>query len=88
MNESKPTPPPQEIGCLEAIETLYAYLDGELPDGASIAKVEQHLGHCESCYSRAELERKLTSHLRRNASHSAPEALQTRLRGLLDKLEP
>jgi anti-sigma factor (TIGR02949 family) len=76
-----------EIGCLEAIETLYAYLDGELGDSDAIARVEQHLGHCESCYSRAELERKLTEHLQRSARRKAPEALQSRLRGLMDKLE-
>ncbi len=88
MSDSRNTGHPDEIGCLEAIETLYAYLDGELADGDSIAKVEQHLSHCESCYSRAELERKLTSHLRQSSRLKAPEALQGRLRSLLVKLEP
>jgi anti-sigma factor (TIGR02949 family) len=88
MSDPKDNSHSDEIGCLEAIETLYAYLDGELAGGDSIAKVEQHLSHCESCYSRAELERKLTSHLRKSSRLEAPATLQGRLRKLLVKLDP
>jgi len=45
-----------EIGCLEAINGLYAYLDGEMKDPKSIAEFEHHLEHCKACYSRTELE--------------------------------
>jgi anti-sigma factor (TIGR02949 family) len=75
---------PEEIGCLEAIETLYAYLDGELGDAQSVARVEHHLGHCRSCYSRKELELALTEHLQRSARSRAPAQLQARMRKLLD----
>lgn len=82
-----------DIGCLEAIEYLYAWLDGEL-DGEEIANdVEYHLSHCKSCFSRAEMEKALTEHIRRSAgpatdehSNKAPRSLQTRLDALLDKL--
>ena len=37
-----------DIGCLRAIEALYAYLDGELEDPGSIEEVEHHLSHCRS----------------------------------------
>ena len=75
-----------EIGCLQAIESLYAYLDGELDDPQTVANVEHHLGHCRSCYSRTELERALTARMRRLGGARASEGLQTRLRELLDKL--
>lgn len=84
MSDPRNSNAPEEIGCLEAIETLYAYLDGELGDAESVAKVEHHLGHCRSCYSRKELEQALTAHLRRSARSSAPAALQARMRKLLD----
>jgi len=77
---------PGEIGCLESIEVLYAYLDGEIEDPAELARIEHHLSHCRSCYSRGELERRLAQRLRTAASAAAPEALQQRLRGLLDTL--
>jgi anti-sigma factor (TIGR02949 family) len=76
---------PDEIGCLEAIESLYAYLDGELHDSAAVARVEQHLGHCRSCFSRAEFERALTTRLRESAGSSAPKTLQARLRKIIDE---
>jgi anti-sigma factor (TIGR02949 family) len=75
---------PDDIGCLEAIETLYAYLDGELDDPATLAKVEDHLGHCRSCYSRKEMEQALTGHIRGLNKRRTPAGLQTRLRKLMD----
>jgi len=82
-----------DIGCLEAIETLYAWLDNEL-DASQLASFEHHLQHCKSCYSRAELERALTGHIRRSAGvesnksdqPAAPVSLQKRLDKLLKEL--
>ena len=75
-----------DIGCREAINTLYAYLDGELGDDVSIEQVEAHLKHCESCYSRAEIERALTDHMRRAEERKAPAGVRTRLQRLIDEL--
>jgi anti-sigma factor (TIGR02949 family) len=74
----------EDIGCLEAIETLYAYLDGELGDEISIEQVEKHMAHCRSCYSRKDVERALTEHIRRSQRETAPLALQGRLKKLMD----
>lgn len=87
MNMTGPKNPTgnQDIGCLEAIEALYAYLDGELEESGSRAAFEHHLGHCRSCFSRLELERRLTERARARKSR-APAALQDRLKGLLEKI--
>jgi anti-sigma factor (TIGR02949 family) len=76
---------PDEIGCLEAIESLYAYLDGEIRDPGKLARIEQHLGHCRSCYSRQQFESLLTRRLKSSAESAAPAALQDRLRALMKK---
>ncbi len=86
MTNTHQTEGPDDIGCLEAIEALYAYLDGEIKDGQSRAAFEHHLGHCRSCFSRLELERRLAEHARKAARSSAPEALRSRLKGLLEKI--
>ena len=75
-----------EIGCIEAINGLYAYLDGEMDDPESMAKFEHHLSHCRACFSRTELESALSKHIRKSAKSRAPEKLQKRLRNLIDKL--
>jgi len=82
-----------DIGCLEAIEFFYAWLDNELDD-RDTSKFEHHLSHCKSCWSRAEVERALTEHIKRSASAGSskvsdtqvPVSLQNRMDKLLDKL--
>jgi anti-sigma factor (TIGR02949 family) len=75
----------RDIGCLEAIEALYAWLDGELGDPETIAQVECHLQHCQHCFSRSQMERALSEHIRAAAKQKAPDGLQDRMRKLLDE---
>ena len=75
-----------DIGCLDAIEALYAYIDGEIEDESSIEAVESHMAHCRSCYSRTEVERALSARMRQDHRNQAPAELQSRLRKLLDDL--
>ena len=72
--------------CLEAMDHLYAYLNGELDNKETLTKVEHHLGHCKSCYSRAEMERMLNKRLKDSSKDETPESLQKRLRDLMDNL--
>ena len=91
--EMKETDKHEDMGCLEAIETLYAWLDNELDDGQK-ASFEHHLKHCKSCYSRAELERALTGYIKRSTGvnttdskqSAAPPSLQNRLDSVLKNL--
>ena len=76
-----------DIGCLQAIEAFYAYLDGEIEDPKSIEEFEHHMRHCRSCYSRPDVERLLTQRIAESARAKAPEMLQDRLRALMDKFE-
>ena len=75
-----------DIGCLQAIEMFYEYLDGELKDPRDIEDFEKHLGHCRSCVTRAEMEKLLTVRLKKVARKRAPERLHSRLSKLLDEL--
>ena len=70
--------------CLEAFDHLYAYLNGELKDPLTLAKIEHHLGHCKSCFSRAQMERELNERIKNTGQQKAPESLQKRLRDILD----
>jgi len=72
-----------EHDCLEAIENIYAYLDGEL-DPEEARKFEHHLDHCRSCLSRKEFEFALSKRMQK-LKKEVPDALQDRLRDLIDK---
>jgi len=74
-----------EIDCLQAIELLYAYLDGEL-NNEELEQFEHHLGHCRSCYSRSELETELNKRIKSSGKDKAPDALQKRLKNIIDGL--
>ena len=74
----------KDIGCLEAIEMFYAYLDGELEDPESTEDYEHHLAHCRGCFSRLEFEGLLTERLRKAATEEAPDALRRRLKILME----
>ena len=86
MKDSKDKPAVQEIDCLEAINGLYAYLDGEMSDPAKVAEFEHHLEHCRACYSRTQLETALGQMIRKSAKGQAPAKLQNRLKKLIDDL--
>lgn len=85
MNSSKDTHTHDDIGCLQAIEAFYAYLDGELDDPKSIGEFEHHMNHCRSCYSRADIEKRLNARMRDSSRSKAPERLQERLHRLMDE---
>ncbi|MCK5326758.1 MAG: zf-HC2 domain-containing protein [Woeseiaceae bacterium] len=74
-----------DIGCLQAIEAFYAYLDGELDSPESLADFENHLQHCRSCFSRFEMEGTLNQHMRKTAKQQSPEALRERIGKLMEK---
>ena len=76
----------KEIDCLEAIDNLYSYLDGELNDATTLSEFKNHLEHCHSCYTRSELEKELNERIKQSGQEQAPESLQKRLRNLMDNL--
>lgn len=76
----------EEIDCLEAIDNLYAYLDGELTDKETLAKFKSHLGHCKSCYSRSELEGVINERIKESGKDKTPEKLKNRINSFLDDL--
>jgi anti-sigma factor (TIGR02949 family) len=69
--------------CLEAFDRLYAYLDGEIKDPEDLARIEGHLSHCRSCFSRAQIEREINERLKTTRSDSVPASLEQRLKKLI-----
>ena len=74
----------RDIDCIEAIDQLYAYLDGEVDDARRTEEIEHHIKHCHSCFTRSQLERELTKRMKKAARKPAPETLKKRLNKLMD----
>jgi mycothiol system anti-sigma-R factor len=74
------------ITCAEAVERLWAYLDGALPADDKAA-LEEHLGFCRVCCGEVEFAQELRGFLARSAGEELPEAVRARLLSSLDDLE-
>jgi mycothiol system anti-sigma-R factor len=74
------------ITCAEAVERLWAYLDGELT-AKDRAALEEHLGFCRVCCGEVEFAQELRGFLARSADEELPEAVRARLMTTLDELE-
>ena len=72
--------------CEDALRLLAQYLDRELAEHDS-AEVSRHLSTCQSCYSRAEFERRLKGELAGLGAADVPEALDQRIRALLARAQ-
>jgi mycothiol system anti-sigma-R factor len=74
------------ISCAEAVERLWAYLDGALA-AEDRAALEEHLGFCLVCCGEIEFARELRGFLARSANEELPEEVRARLIATLDELE-
>jgi anti-sigma factor (TIGR02949 family) len=86
MTNESDKPGEKDIGCLEAFDHLYAYLNNEITNPVDLANVEHHLAHCKSCFSRAQMERELNQRMKVSGQEKLPESLKRRLRHLIDEL--
>lgn len=74
------------ISCADAVERLWEYLDGALPDENRTA-IEEHLSFCRRCCGEAEFAEELRGFLAREAGEEIPDEVRTRLLATLDELE-
>jgi mycothiol system anti-sigma-R factor len=74
------------IACADAVERLWAYLDGELTSDDKAA-LEEHLGFCLRCCGEVEFARELRRFLAQSAAEELPEDVRARLITSLDELE-
>lgn len=73
------------ISCAEAVEQLWAYLDGSLT-AVDRAALEEHLGFCRVCCGEVEFAEELRGFLARSASEELPADVRARLIATLDDL--
>jgi mycothiol system anti-sigma-R factor len=74
------------ISCAEAVERLWAYLDGALTADDKAA-LEEHLGFCRVCCGEAEFAHELRGFLARSAGEELPDDVRARLIASLEELE-
>jgi mycothiol system anti-sigma-R factor len=74
------------ISCAEAVERLWAYLDGALTATDRTA-LEEHLGFCRVCCGEVEFAKELRGFLARSAREELPDEVRVRLTAMLDQLE-
>jgi anti-sigma factor (TIGR02949 family) len=66
------------ISCREAIEQLWAYIDGELGD-TDTRSVKEHLGACRGCYPQYDFQRAFCAFLHQHAQKPVPASLRRKV---------
>lgn len=74
------------IGCRDAVERLWAYLDDEL-DEAGRRAVDEHLAYCLRCCGEVAFARELRETLATRSTPDLPDDVRARLEGLIGHLE-
>jgi anti-sigma factor (TIGR02949 family) len=74
------------IGCRDAVERMWAYLDGDLGE-ADHRSVEEHLVFCLRCCGELEFAREVRQVLATRSAVALPEDVQHRLEELIDRLD-
>lgn len=73
----------QPITCMEAMERVQEYLDGEL-DGVSHEEVANHFSMCQRCYPHLHLEERFKDLLHRSQDEeSCPDSVREKVMELL-----
>jgi mycothiol system anti-sigma-R factor len=73
------------ITCSEAVNQLWAYLDGAIGE-ADRAAIEEHLSVCKRCCGEAEFADELRSFLAGHAADELPAETRQRLTSFLKQL--
>ena len=66
------------LSCRQAVEQLWAYIDGELPAGES-ERVHEHLSACQECYPHYDFQKAFLDFVRRQSEKPIPSGLRRRL---------
>jgi mycothiol system anti-sigma-R factor len=74
---------PHDVDCVEVIEQVYLYLDGEI-DETHRVEVREHLDDCGPCLRQYGIEQEVKALVARSCGgDSAPDELKIRLRAKL-----
>lgn len=66
------------ISCKEALERLWAYIDGELPEQEH-GQVHDHLEVCKKCYPQYDFQRAFREFVGRHTKQPVPPGLRRRV---------
>ena len=76
-----------EISCIEVLEEIELYIDGELESDRA-AHLAEHLRTCSPCMRHAEFQAKLKDIVRTKCRSETPEHLMVRIRVMLRREDP
>jgi mycothiol system anti-sigma-R factor len=73
-------------GCIEAVELLYHYIDGELSEERRVV-IRRHLDDCPPCVQAFDFEAELRTVIALRCRERVPEHLRLRIAEALDQLQ-
>ncbi len=68
--------------CEEALDRLFEYIDGELPE-ADLKEIAEHLKACPPCEAERRIRERIKEMVARCPQETAPERLRERILGIV-----
>jgi mycothiol system anti-sigma-R factor len=73
-------------GCIEAVELLYHYIDGELSEERRLV-IRQHLDDCPPCFKAFDFEAELRTVVAHRCREQVPDHLRLRIAKAIEQLQ-
>lgn len=76
------------MSCLESLDQIFAYIDGQLTEEEVRAEIEEHLKHCKRCWDVVEFEKRVQNFVKnQGCCEELPPDISNRALDVLKKFK-
>ena len=76
------------MNCLESLDQIFAYIDGQITEKEVKEEIEEHLEDCRRCWDVVEFEKRVQSFVKcRACEENIPEDVCERAKNILKKFK-
>ena len=74
------------MDCLDSLDKIFEYIDGNILDDELLDEIEEHLEHCKRCYDVVEFEKKVQEFVKKSVRcEDVPDETCNRAKEMLKK---
>lgn len=76
------------MSCLESLDQIFAYIDGQISEKEVMEEIEEHLRHCKRCWDVVDFEKRVQTFVKKQAcEEDMPEEALDRAHNILNKFK-
>jgi mycothiol system anti-sigma-R factor len=76
------------MSCLESLDQIFAYIDGQISEKEIMEEIEEHLQHCKRCWDVVDFEKRIQSFVKdQGCDEKMPNDVLNRAHNILTKFK-